>query len=88
VTIVKFFLLISKEEQKSRLQARLDDPTKRWKFSPADFAERRLWEGYMSAYQLAQHRVGAMVRRSRRPEKVSATPLLPASSAARSKRWI
>jgi len=56
VTIVKFFLLISKEEQKSRLQARLDDPTKRWKFSPADFAERRLWEDYMSAYQLALER--------------------------------
>jgi polyphosphate kinase 2 (PPK2 family) len=36
VTIVKFFLHISKEEQKARLQTRLDDPTKRWKFSPSD----------------------------------------------------
>jgi PPK2 family polyphosphate:nucleotide phosphotransferase len=45
-TIVKFFLLISKDEQRRRLQARLDDPQKRWKFSEADLAERKLWDRY------------------------------------------
>lgn len=50
-TILKFFLHISREEQKLRLQARLDDPTKRWKFNIGDLAERKLWDEYQSAYQ-------------------------------------
>jgi len=50
-TILKFFLHISKEEQKERLQARLDDPSKNWKFSAADLAERKLWPDYMAAYE-------------------------------------
>lgn len=49
--IVKFMLHISKEEQKKRLQARLDDPKKRWKFSLADLKERVLWNNYQSAYE-------------------------------------
>jgi len=49
-TILKFFLHISKDEQKKRLQARLDEPRKRWKFNPADLAERKLWPRYMKAY--------------------------------------
>jgi PPK2 family polyphosphate:nucleotide phosphotransferase len=53
VTILKFYLHISRKEQKARLQARLEDPTKRWKFSPGDLAERRYWDDYMSAYQIA-----------------------------------
>jgi PPK2 family polyphosphate:nucleotide phosphotransferase len=53
VTILKFFLNISKEEQKERLQDRINDPTKRWKFNPADLNERKLWKQYMSAYELA-----------------------------------
>jgi PPK2 family polyphosphate:nucleotide phosphotransferase len=56
VTILKFFLHISKHEQKVRLQARLDDPTKRWKFSPGDVAERRRWDDYMTAYGIAIER--------------------------------
>jgi PPK2 family polyphosphate:nucleotide phosphotransferase len=56
VTIVKFFLHISEEEQKTRLRARLDDPTKRWKFSPSDLADRKRWDDYMSAYQIALER--------------------------------
>lgn len=56
VTIVKFFLHISNEEQKARLQARLDDPTKRWKFSPGDLAERKPWDDYVSAYEIALQR--------------------------------
>lgn len=50
-TILKFFLNISKDEQKERLQERLDDPRKRWKFNPGDLKERALWDDYMSAYQ-------------------------------------
>jgi len=53
VTILKFFLNISMEEQKERLQDRINDPTKRWKFNPADLNERKLWKQYMSAYELA-----------------------------------
>jgi PPK2 family polyphosphate:nucleotide phosphotransferase len=53
VTILKFFLNISKDEQKERLQDRINDPTKRWKFNPADLNERKLWKQYMSAYELA-----------------------------------
>ena len=53
VTILKFFLDISKEEQRARLQARLDDPAKNWKFSDADLAERKLWGKYREAYQEA-----------------------------------
>lgn len=48
--IVKFFLHISKKEQKKRLQARLDDPDKTWKFDPNDFVERKLWDRYQAAY--------------------------------------
>ena len=50
-TIVKLFLLIDQDEQKERLQARLDDPAKRWKFSTGDLAERKLWDAYMAAYE-------------------------------------
>jgi PPK2 family polyphosphate:nucleotide phosphotransferase len=50
VTIVKFFLAISKDEQQRRLQARLDDPQKRWKFNRADLTERRYWDRYITAY--------------------------------------
>jgi PPK2 family polyphosphate:nucleotide phosphotransferase len=49
--ILKFFLNISKEEQRERFLARLDEPSKNWKFSIADIAERALWEKYQAAYQ-------------------------------------
>ncbi len=49
--IRKFFLNVSREEQKKRLLARLDDPDKNWKFSGADAAERRLWKDYARAYE-------------------------------------
>ena len=52
-TIIKCFLHISKEEQKERLQERLDDPTKHWKFNPKDLDERALWSKYMQAYERA-----------------------------------
>jgi PPK2 family polyphosphate:nucleotide phosphotransferase len=50
-TILKFFLHIDLDEQKERLQARLDEPTKHWKFNPADLEERKLWPEYMQAYE-------------------------------------
>jgi PPK2 family polyphosphate:nucleotide phosphotransferase len=49
--IVKFFLHVSKAEQKRRFMARLDKPHKQWKFNAADVAERRLWDDYMQAYE-------------------------------------
>ncbi len=52
-TIVKFFLYISKDEQKERLQERLDDPLKRWKFRKGDLEDRAHWDDYMRAYEEA-----------------------------------
>jgi PPK2 family polyphosphate:nucleotide phosphotransferase len=51
--ILKFYLHISKKEQKERLQARLDDPSKHWKFSIGDLAVRERWDEYMKAYEEA-----------------------------------
>jgi len=49
--ILKFYLHISKDEQKQRLQARLDDPRKNWKFNPGDLLERENWDAYQEAYE-------------------------------------
>jgi len=51
--ILKFYLHISKQEQAQRLQARLDDPTKNWKFDPNDLKERAHWDDYQTAYEAA-----------------------------------
>jgi len=51
--IVKVFLHLSKEEQRKRLLARIDEPDKNWKFSLADIAERKCWDSYMQAYDKA-----------------------------------
>ena len=50
-TILKFFLHISKDEQKKRLQARLDNPEKHWKFNPSDLDDRKMWDEYQEAYE-------------------------------------
>ena len=55
-TILKFFLLISPEEQLQRFQDRIDDPTKRWKFKTADLEERKLWDKYTEAFEDALSR--------------------------------
>lgn len=52
-TILKFYLHISHDEQAERLQARLDDPTKQWKFNKGDLEHRDLWDKYMEAYAAA-----------------------------------
>ncbi|NUO84048.1 polyphosphate kinase 2 family protein [candidate division KSB1 bacterium] len=49
--ILKFYLHIDKDEQAQRLQERLDDPQKRWKFNPGDLEERKLWPEYLNAYE-------------------------------------
>ncbi len=55
-TILKFFLHISREEQARRLQSRLDTPEKHWKFSAADLEERKLWDDYQEAFEVALSR--------------------------------
>jgi len=50
-TILKFYLHIDLDEQKERLQARLDEPDKNWKFSLGDLKERKLWPEYTQAYE-------------------------------------
>ena len=51
IAVLKFFLHISKDEQKRRLQSRLDDPDKRWKFSSNDIKERGFWDAYQQAFE-------------------------------------
>ncbi|HTL16352.1 MAG TPA: polyphosphate kinase 2 family protein, partial [Patescibacteria group bacterium] len=51
VVIRKFFLHLSKKEQKDRLLSRLEEPEKNWKFSAADLQERKRWKDYQSAYE-------------------------------------
>jgi polyphosphate kinase 2 (PPK2 family) len=54
--LIKCFLNISSAEQKDRLMARLDDPTKHWKYNPGDVDERAKWSAYMAAYQAVLER--------------------------------
>jgi PPK2 family polyphosphate:nucleotide phosphotransferase len=54
--IIKFYLHISKEEQKRRLESRLQSPSKYWKFNPEDLSDRALWDEYMKAYEDAVNR--------------------------------
>ena len=51
ITVLKFFLHISKDEQKRRLERRLADPDKRWKFSKNDLKERAFWDDYQEAFE-------------------------------------
>jgi PPK2 family polyphosphate:nucleotide phosphotransferase len=59
--VLKFFLNVSKEEQRKRFLERIDEPAKRWKFSMNDVAERKLWPQYMAAYE-------DMIRNTSTPE--------------------
>ena len=62
VVILKFFLNVSKEEQKRRFLDRLDEPGKNWKFSEADVHERQYWDDYMKAYEeMIQHTASSAV---------------------------
>ncbi len=55
-TIIKCFLHISKNEQRERLQARIDDPTKHWKFDVSDLEAHKLWGAYETAYEICSAR--------------------------------
>ncbi|MFN3657079.1 MAG: polyphosphate kinase 2 family protein [Pseudolabrys sp.] len=59
--VLKFFLNVSRQEQRKRFLARIDEPGKRWKFSMGDVEERKLWPQYMAAYE-------EMIRETSRPE--------------------
>ena len=73
VVIRKFFLNLSREEQKKRFMSRLDEPSKNWKFSAADIAERERWSDYMTAYEeMIQH---------------TATPYAPWYVVPADKKW-
>ena len=60
-TVIKFFLLIDHDEQRQRLQARYDDPTKRWKFKMGDLDERKLWDDYTIAFEEALSRCSTAI---------------------------
>ena len=60
VAILKFFLHISKDEQKIRLQERIEDPTKHWKISESDLQNRKYWDKYMKAYEEALSRCSTL----------------------------
>jgi PPK2 family polyphosphate:nucleotide phosphotransferase len=56
IVVLKFMLHISKDAQKERLEERLADPVKRWKFNPSDLDDRKLWDQFMRAYETALSR--------------------------------
>jgi len=57
--VLKFFLHVSRKEQKRRFLERLEQPEKNWKFSPADVGERKFWDDYMAAYEDAIRRTAS-----------------------------
>jgi PPK2 family polyphosphate:nucleotide phosphotransferase len=73
-TVLKFMLHISKDEQKERLQERLADPTKHWKFNPGDLDDRQLWDEYQEAYE-------TMLRRC-------STPWAPWHIVPADRKWV
>ena len=74
IMVLKFFLHVSKEEQRRRFLDRLDEPAKRWKFSMGDIAERAFWDQYMAAYEdmirATSRARGALVCGAGRPQVV------------------
>ena len=85
-TVLKVFLHISPDEQRARLQARLQDPEKRWKFAPSDLEARARWPQYVAAYERALAARRQPTRRGtscRRTANGSATSWSPACSCGR-----
>jgi Na/Pi-cotransporter len=82
--VLKFFLHVSKKEQRKRFMERLDRPDKNWKFSMADVRERRFWNDYMDAYEDGSGRPRPSVRRgSWCPPTTSGSP----GSSSRPRSW-
>ena len=79
--IIKFFLHLSKEEQRKRFLARIDEPEKNWKFSTADIAERKFWKQYMKVYEecltATSTESRALVCRSRRRQRERSADRIP-----------
>ena len=80
ITMVKVFLHISKDEQRARLQARIDDPEKNWKFRRADLDTRAQWDEYQTRYEEAI--IGHVHRRGRR-----GTSCRPTTSGCATSPW-
>ena len=78
--IRKFFLNVSKEEQRQRFLARLDEPEKNWKFALGDVEEREHWDDYMTAYE---EMIAATTATKRRPGTWSR----PTTSGSRASSW-
>ena len=74
VLVLKFFLHVSKAEQKRRFMERLDNPDKNWKFSSSDVAERQHWAEYQAAYQEAIRNTASRRRLVRGPATTSGSP--------------
>ena len=76
IMVIKYWFSVSDEEQERRFQARLDDPTKRWKLSPMDLQSRARWVEYSRAkdemFAAHRHQAGALVRRRRRRQEAGA----------------
>ena len=91
VTVLKFMLHISKDEQRKRLQARLDDPEKHWKFNPSDLEDRKLWDDFQTRLRdRAATAARPSTRRGascRRTGSGGATRSSRRSCAGRLKRW-
>ena len=72
ISVVKVFLHISKDEQRARLQARIDDPAKNWKFRRSDLDTRMQWDEYQAQYEAAISATSTswapVARRARRPQ--------------------
>ena len=83
--VVKLFLNISKDEQRLRLQDRIDDPDERWKFRVGDLDDRALWDDYQAAFRRRAprdlDRDRAVVRRARRSQVGAQPRRSPRSSA-------
>ena len=74
--VVKCFLHISARSSASALLARLDDPTKHWKYNPGDLESRARWDDYMAAYEDALERCGRGGALARRPGRSQVVPQL------------
>ena len=79
VVVLKFFLHLSRKEQRKRFLARLDRPDKHWKFSPSDVHERKFWDDYMHAFEEA-------IRATASKHAPSSWPLMDTPTACQGRR--
>jgi hypothetical protein len=91
IAVLEFFLHISKDKRKRRLESRLADPDKRWRFFKNDFKERAVWDDYQAAFEDAVNECSTsyrpLVRRARQQAVVPRPKTSPAPSPTPSKPW-